>query len=103
MEIPSILAHCHNYACGGHFGPKRMARKILDCGFYWQTLFRDAYVFCKHCEKCQKSGRLSHRYEMPQVPMLFCEIFGMWGMDFMGPFPSSFGFLYILQAVDYVS
>ena len=40
---------------------------------------------------------------MPQNPILYCEIFYVWGMDFMGPFPSSFGFVYILLAVDYVS
>lgn len=32
-----------------------------------------------------------------------CEIFDIWGIDFMGPFPSSCGYLYILLAVDYVS
>ncbi|XP_027155271.1 uncharacterized protein LOC113755465, partial [Coffea eugenioides] len=26
-EVPSILSFCHSYACGGHFGPKRTARK----------------------------------------------------------------------------
>lgn len=31
------------------------------------------------------------------------EIFDVWGMDFMGPFPSSYGNQYILVAVDYVS
>uniref|UniRef100_A0A151UFE5 Retrovirus-related Pol polyprotein from transposon 17.6 n=1 Tax=Cajanus cajan TaxID=3821 RepID=A0A151UFE5_CAJCA len=36
-------------------------------------------------------------------PMLFCEVFDVWGIDFMGPFPVSFGFSYILLAVDYVS
>ena len=40
---------------------------------------------------------------MPQQPMLFCEVFDVWGIDFMGPFPVSFGFVYILLAVDYVS
>ena len=40
---------------------------------------------------------------MPQQPMLFCEVFDVWGIDFMGPFPVSFGFSYILLAVDYVS
>ena len=40
---------------------------------------------------------------MPQQPMLFCEIFDVWGIDFMGPFPNSSGYLYILLAVDYVS
>ncbi|XP_031393661.1 uncharacterized protein LOC116205261 [Punica granatum] len=102
-EIHSILAHCHSYACGGHFGPKRTARKIMDSGFYWETLFRDAHGFCKGCERCQRVGNISRRNEMPQVPMLFCEVFDVWGMDFMGPFPSSFGFNYILLAVDYVS
>ena len=40
---------------------------------------------------------------MPQTPILICEIFDVWGIDFMGPFPVSFGYVYILLAVDYVS
>ena len=35
--------------------------------------------------------------------ILKVELFDLWGMDFMGPFPSSFSKLYILLAVDYVS
>ncbi|XP_015949244.1 uncharacterized protein LOC107474160 [Arachis duranensis] len=35
--------------------------------------------------------------------MLFNEIFDVWGIDFIGPFPNSSGYLYILLAVDYVS
>ena len=31
------------------------------------------------------------------------QIFDVWGIDFMGPFPSSFGNIYILLVVDYVS
>ncbi|KAL2240259.1 UNVERIFIED_CONTAM: Retrovirus-related Pol polyprotein from transposon 17.6, partial [Sesamum indicum] len=34
-EIPSILEFCHTYACGGHFGPKRTAGKVLGCGLFW--------------------------------------------------------------------
>ena len=40
---------------------------------------------------------------MPQTPILFCEIFDVWGINFMGPFLVSFGYVYILLAVDYVS
>ena len=41
---------------------------------------------------------------MPQQqPMLFCEVFDVSGIDFMGPFPVSFGFVYILLVVHYVS
>ncbi|GKE45220.1 reverse transcriptase domain-containing protein [Tanacetum coccineum] len=32
-----------------------------------------------------------------------CEIFDVWGIDFIGPFPSSRGNKYILVAVDYLS
>ncbi|XP_071924949.1 uncharacterized protein [Coffea arabica] len=102
-EFQSILAYCHSFACGGHFGPKRTARKVLESGFYWPTLFKDAYSFCKSCDKCQRVGNISRRDQMIQTPMIFVEIFDVWGIDFMGSFPSSFDFLYILLAVDYVS
>ena len=36
-------------------------------------------------------------------PILIVEIFYVWGIDFMGPFPPSFGYEYILVGVDYVS
>ena len=40
---------------------------------------------------------------MPLTPILEVEIFDLWGIDFMGPFPLSYGNQYILVAVDYVS
>jgi hypothetical protein len=40
---------------------------------------------------------------MPLNPILIVKIFDVWGIDFMGPFPNSFRFLYILVAMDYVS
>nr|GEZ47240.1 reverse transcriptase domain-containing protein [Tanacetum cinerariifolium] len=41
--------------------------------------------------------------EMPQNVIKVCEIFDVWGIDFMGPFPSLRGNGYILVAVDYLS
>ncbi|CAM8938415.1 unnamed protein product [Rhodiola kirilowii] len=40
---------------------------------------------------------------MPQQSILHVEIFDVWDIDFMGPFPPSYGNHYILVAVDYVS
>nr|KYP32484.1 Retrovirus-related Pol polyprotein from transposon 17.6 [Cajanus cajan] len=34
----------------------RTARKVLDCGFYWPTIFRDAWKICSTCEQCQRAG-----------------------------------------------
>ncbi|MBT0984552.1 hypothetical protein KJ032_26285, partial [Salmonella enterica subsp. enterica serovar Typhimurium] len=102
-ECHSILSFCHTYACGGHFGTQRTALKVLQCGFYWPSIFKDAKTFCLTCDKCQRMGGISAKDQMPQVSILNVEIFDVWGIDFMGPFPSSHGFLYILLAVDYVS
>jgi hypothetical protein len=36
-------------------------------------------------------------------PILIVELFDVWDIDSMGPFPNSYGYLYIHVAVDYVS
>ncbi|CAN6579294.1 unnamed protein product [Malus baccata var. baccata] len=102
-EFNAILTFCHTYACGGHFGTQRTALKVLECGFYWPTIFRDARTFCMSCDRCQRTGNIGPKQQMPQTPIFSVEIFDVWGIDFMGPFPPSFGFTYILLAVDYVS
>nr|GEU57988.1 reverse transcriptase domain-containing protein [Tanacetum cinerariifolium] len=48
-------------------------------------------------------GKISQKDEMPQNSIQVCEIFDVWGIDFMGPFSSSKGNKYILVAVDYLS
>ena len=48
-------------------------------------------------------GNISKRNEMPLQGILVVQIFYVWGIDFMGPFPPSFGDIYILLVVYYVS
>nr|GEZ21506.1 reverse transcriptase domain-containing protein [Tanacetum cinerariifolium]GEZ97040.1 reverse transcriptase domain-containing protein [Tanacetum cinerariifolium] len=48
-------------------------------------------------------GAENYKDEMPQNAIQVCEIFDVWGIDFMGPFPNSKGNKYILVAVDYLS
>lgn len=102
-EQQSILKFSHEFACGGHFGAKKTAAKILQSGFFWPSLFKDAFYFCSKCDRCQRMGNISRRNMMPLNNILVVELFDIWGIDFMGPFPSSLGYTYILVAVDYVS
>ncbi|GJW50777.1 reverse transcriptase domain-containing protein [Tanacetum coccineum] len=74
QEAIDILMACHNGPTGGHHGANYTAKKVK-----------------------------SQRDEMPQNAIQVCEIFDIWGIDFMGPFPSSRGNKYILVAVDYLS
>ncbi|GJW81794.1 reverse transcriptase domain-containing protein [Tanacetum coccineum] len=103
QEAFDILKACHSRPTGGHYGANYTAKKIFDSGFYWPTIYKDAHDFVTRCDICQRQGKISQRDEMPQNSIQVCEIFDMWGIDFMGPFPSSRGNKYILVAVDYLS
>lgn len=46
---------------------------------------------------------MSKRNEMPLQNMLGVKVFDCWGIDFVGPFPTSFSNEYISVVVDYVS
>nr|GEX78860.1 reverse transcriptase domain-containing protein [Tanacetum cinerariifolium] len=89
QEAIDILKACHNRPTGGHHGPNYTAKKVFDSGFYWPTIYRDAYDLIKSCDACQRQGKISQRDEMPQNAIQVCEIFDVWGIDFMGLFPSS--------------
>ncbi|GJX56774.1 reverse transcriptase domain-containing protein [Tanacetum coccineum] len=98
-----ILTAYHNGPTGGHHGANYTAKKVFDSGFYWPTIYRDAHDLVTWCDACQRQGKISQRDEMPQNAIQVCKIFDIWGIDFMGPFPSSRGNKYILMAVDYLS
>nr|GEV68820.1 reverse transcriptase domain-containing protein [Tanacetum cinerariifolium] len=75
-EAFDILKACHEGPTGGHHSANLTAKK--------------------------RQGKISQKDEMPQNSIQVCEIFNIWGIDFMGPFPSSKGNKYILVAVDYL-
>ncbi|GKA18308.1 reverse transcriptase domain-containing protein [Tanacetum coccineum] len=103
LEAYDILMACHDGPTGRHHGANYTAKKVFDSGFYWPTIYRDAHDLVTRCDACQHQGKISQRDEMPQNTIQVCEIFDVWGIDFMGPFPSSRGNNYILVAVDYLS
>nr|GEZ25865.1 reverse transcriptase domain-containing protein [Tanacetum cinerariifolium] len=103
QEAIDILKACHSGPTGGHYGANYTAKKVFDSGFYWPTIYKDAFELVKHCDSCQRQEKISQRDEMPQNSIQVSEIFDVWGIDFMGPFPSSKGNKYILVAVDYLS
>jgi hypothetical protein len=101
--MTNILKHSHTLEYRGHFEAQRIAAKVLQSGFYWPTMFKDARVFVTACDRCQHAGNISRRNEMPFSNILEVELFDIWGIDFMRPFPSSYNNKYILLAVGYIS
>ncbi|GKA57740.1 reverse transcriptase domain-containing protein, partial [Tanacetum coccineum] len=98
-----ILAHCHSGPTGGHHSANVTAKKVYESGFYCPSVFKDANEYVRRCDACQRSGNISSRNEMPQNNIQVCEVFDVYRLDFMGPFPESRGNKYILVVVDYVS
>ncbi|GJR05637.1 reverse transcriptase domain-containing protein [Tanacetum coccineum] len=102
-EIHEILAHCHSRPTRGHHSALITGRKVYESGFFWPSIFRDAKDYVGKWDACQKSGNISSQNEMPQNNIQVCDVFDVWGLEFMGPFPDSRGNKYILVAVDYMS
>ncbi|GJX56576.1 reverse transcriptase domain-containing protein, partial [Tanacetum coccineum] len=108
-ELPSSNSHCSNwdqpfeimcdasdYAIGVY-----LAKKLLK---FSRLVMKDPPgAIIVLISRWKTSKIISHRDEMPQNAIQVCEIFDVWGIDFMGPFPSSRGNKYILVAVDYLS
>nr|GEY18807.1 hypothetical protein [Tanacetum cinerariifolium] len=103
QEAVDILTACHSRPTGRHYGANYIAKKVFDSGFYWPTIYKDSFELVKNCDSCQRQGKISQRDKMPQNAIQVCEIFDVWGIDFMGPFLNSKGNKYILVAVDYLS
>nr|GFA71216.1 reverse transcriptase domain-containing protein [Tanacetum cinerariifolium] len=89
QEAIDILNAYHSGPTGGHYGASYTAKKVFDSGFYWPSIYKDAFELVKRCDLCQRQGKVSQRDEMPHNFIQIYEIFDVWGIDFMGPFPSS--------------
>nr|GEY79187.1 reverse transcriptase domain-containing protein [Tanacetum cinerariifolium] len=75
QEAFDILKACHEGPTRGHHGANFTAKKVFDAGFFWPTIYKDAYELVKSCDSCQRQGKISQRYEMPQNVIQVCEIF----------------------------
>ncbi|RVW58665.1 putative mitochondrial protein, partial [Vitis vinifera] len=88
-------AHLANYLVTGEV-PKN-SHEGLQSGFCWPSLFKDAHTMCRSCDRCQRLGKLTRRNQMPMNPILIVDLFDVWGIDFMGPFPMSFDHRVVLK------
>nr|GEW95748.1 reverse transcriptase domain-containing protein [Tanacetum cinerariifolium] len=53
-EAIDILNACHSGPTGGHYGASYTAKKVFDSGFYWPSIYKDAFELVKRCDSCQR-------------------------------------------------
>nr|GEW89590.1 transposon Ty3-I Gag-Pol polyprotein [Tanacetum cinerariifolium] len=56
-EAIDILNTCHSGPTGGHYGASYTAKQVFDSGFYWPSIYKDAFELVKHCDSCQRQGK----------------------------------------------
>ncbi|GJZ81365.1 reverse transcriptase domain-containing protein [Tanacetum coccineum] len=100
-EALDILEAYHNGPIEGHHGANLTAKKVFDAGFFWPSIYKDAHELVKNCDSCQRQGKISQRDEMPQNSIQVCEIFDVWGIDFMDPSHTTKATNTYMLAVDY--
>jgi len=83
-EIFDILKACHDEPCGRHFTDRRTGHKVLQIGYYWPMIFKDAKKFVQACDSCQRAGCPKQSDEIPLNPQLVIEPFERWALDFVG-------------------
>jgi hypothetical protein len=103
FETWKKVEHCHSSPYGGHCGAFHTNAKVWQSCFYWPTMYDDAKSFVRCCSQCQRHRNINTRDAMPLILNLQIDIFDVWGIDFMGPFPNSEGCEYILVVIHYVS
>ena len=63
-DIYEILKASHDGPCGGNFANKRTGHKVLQMGYYWPSIFRDAQNYVRRCDSCQHMGQPGRENEM---------------------------------------
>jgi hypothetical protein len=66
-------------------------------------MYDDTKSFVRRDNQCQRHGNINTMDGMPLTLNLYIDIFDACRINFMGPFPNSEGYEYILVVIDYVS
>lgn len=89
-KVHQVLLACHNAPYDGHFGGTKIAAKVLQSGYFWTYILKDANEIIKTFYIFQRIGNISMRKEMALTHILEIELSDVLDIDFMGPFPQSF-------------
>lgn len=49
-EVEGIFYHCHGSSYGGHFATFKTVTKVLQGGFWWPSMLKDAQAYISKCD-----------------------------------------------------
>ncbi|XP_050386239.1 uncharacterized protein LOC126802632 [Argentina anserina] len=60
-ESQQVLQEVHAWECGKHQGKKKLYNQLLNLGYFWSNMRKDAHDTVKKCHTCQIHANLSHK------------------------------------------
>ena len=83
------MREVHEGICENHLGARSLVHKLIQARYYWPTMLKDAQAYAKACNKCQRFSNLIRQPSEELTPMTAFWPFAQWGLDIMGPFPTT--------------
>jgi hypothetical protein len=68
-EQEEVLRECHSGVAGGHYVGEVTARKVWQSRLWWPKVLRDAHLFTKECDVCQRTGQPQESARMLHQPV----------------------------------
>ena len=96
------MREVHEEIYGNHLGSRSLVHKLVRAGYYWPTMQKDAKAYVKTCDKCQRFSNIIRQPIEKLTPMTALWPFAQWGLDIMGPFPTTMRQLkFLVVGIDY--
>ncbi|XXG83477.1 hypothetical protein AAC387_Pa10g1217 [Persea americana] len=59
-KVDDFLYEIHEGTCGSHIGGRSLAYRAISQGYWWPYMQKDAQIYARKCEKCQKFSHSLH-------------------------------------------
>ena len=101
-EADYVMRKVHERICGNHSGARSLVHKLIRAGYYWPTMLKDAQAYVKACDKCQRFSNFIRQPSEELITMTAPWPFVQWGLDIIGPFPTTLRQLkFLVVGIDY--
>ena len=57
-EVDYVMKEVHEGIYGNYFGSRSLVHKLIQAGYYWLTMQKNAQAYVKACDKCQRFGHI---------------------------------------------
>ncbi|XP_075645216.1 uncharacterized protein LOC142616217 [Castanea sativa] len=101
-EVDYIMREVHEGICSNHSGLQSLVHKLIKVGYCWPTMQKDAQIYVKACNKCQRFKNIIKLRMEELTPITAPWPFAQWGLDIMGPFSIAVRQLkFLIVGIDY--